>query len=245
MKINFRSLRLKQDANRTRLLHLLHMGLMLLFFIMRYLTGEVGLIRSVIALVAALIFYRFFFKTIKNLYYTFWTFSGFLALYITAQFFIVDSVVLTYCLMLAFIFLLSEMYVLSSPIYYPIVNWWDYDFRFRDDIKIKTSINDGEFTVGRLTDLRRQAACIVLFEDLDVGQRLSLEIDYADDHFTPTVEIMSKRQYSLGRPFHYGVSFIFKESFTKKDYQRLYLLWKHRRTQKKTHNILETDHDRV
>ena len=57
-----------------------------------------------------------------------------------------------------------------------MVKWWIYDFRYRNDVKIivyhfsdikkETKIN------GRLTDVRRGAGCITLFENFPVGESL-------------------------------------------------------------------------
>ncbi len=67
-----------------------------------------------------------------------------------------------------------EMYKLYGPIYYPLVNWWEYDFRFRSDVKVLVSLPDQAMVEGRLTDLRRKAGCVVLFDEMHVGDTLAL-----------------------------------------------------------------------
>jgi hypothetical protein len=237
MKINLQSLRLKNDVHRTRLLHALHLFFVSLFVFARFLNGTSGFLWTLLSFALVLIYYNFFWKTIKNLYYTFWTFSSLLLIFIFFQIYFVEFHSATYSLLLAAIFLIAEMYVLSSPIYYPVVNWWDYDFRFRYDLPLKTKIAETEVE-GRLTDLRRRAACIVLFEDISVGERLDLEMQFDEHRFIPTIEIMSKRQYSLGRPFHYGVSFRFNDNFSLNDYNQLLALWSRRRKLKQTQKSL-------
>lgn len=225
MKINFKSLRLKRDFTRSKILHFSHFGFVILFLIGRYFNNETGFLMTIFSALAAAIFYRFYYQTAKKLFYTFWTFSGLLTIYLLVQFFQAESNLSYYSLLLALFFLAIELYVLSSPIYYPIINWWDYDFRFRYDLKISPIIN-GIDREGRLTDLRRGAGCITLFEDLDVGKRIELDIKIEDQTFKATVEIMSKRQHSLGRPFHYGVNFVTTEHFNHADFSLLVTKWK-------------------
>jgi hypothetical protein len=235
MKINFKSLRLKRDFKRSKILHFSHFGFVLLFLIGRYFNNESGILLTTATIIITAIYYRFYYQTAQKLYYTFWTFSGILASYLLIQLFQSETNISYYSLLLALFFLGVEMYVLSSPIYYPIINWWDYDFRFRYDLKITPIINN-KHCEGRLTDLRRGAGCITLFEDLDVGKRIDLDITLEGESFNAIVEIMSKRQHSLGRPFHYGVNFITTEQFGKKQFILLVSKWKqykkHKRLQK-------------
>lgn len=233
MKFNLKNLKFYREIRRSKTLHYGHLSFMAIFFLSQYSASIISLPRLFLSLIVLFAYYRFFARTIQNLYYTFWTFSLFLATYIIYQLTHSVSAASTYALFLALLFLLSEMYVLASPIYYPVINWWDYDFRFRYDLKVRALLNDSSVE-GRLADLRRQAACLVLFEDLEVAQKVDILFTIEDTEFTPTVEVISKRQHSLGRPYHYGVSFVFTEKFTPDDYQHLNRLWSKRRKQKRT-----------
>jgi ribosomal protein S1 len=72
------------------------------------------------------------------------------------------------------------MYFLSSPIYYPRVSWWEYDFRYRDDLKIEVKSFE-DVIDARLTDLRRQAGCVAIFEELKIGQEIKVQVIKFDE----------------------------------------------------------------
>lgn len=97
-----------------------------------------------------------YYKTIKHRYYTYWSFSLLLFIYILfkiyEQFFVFHHSHIGILYFVASLFLIAKMYILSSPIYYPRVSWWEYDFRYRDDLKIKVKAHDLDYE-ARLTDL--------------------------------------------------------------------------------------------
>lgn len=240
MNINPRNLSLKQDYDRTKWMHLAHFALLLFAFCMEWYYGRTGFLGFVGSVIVLSIFYRLSYQTIKNLYYTFWTFAGILLVYLgskTFTSFMQDgSPALLYLYGLALIFLIIEMYILSSPLYYPIVNWWEYDFRFRYDLKIKLkerSSEDEDWSEIRLTDLRRGAGCVASFDEYKKGQILELKCPTENKTYHFKVEVMSKRQYSVGRPFHYGVSFMLESDHLKEDYQSFFNYWKRRKQAKR------------
>jgi hypothetical protein len=114
-----------------------------------------------------------------------------------------------------------EMYILLSPIFYPRVNWWEYDFRYRDDIKADVKIDEQSYK-GRLSDLRREAGCLSCFEVLDIGATVDIEAE--GNNYK--AEIMSRREYSLGRPLHYGIKFVSNSSEDKIKLRTLFSKWK-------------------
>ena len=125
------------------------------------------------------------------------------------------SLVLLFCYLFAITFLCLEMYFLFSPIYYPLVRWWEYDFRFRDDFKIKVFVDEQEME-GRLTDLRWGAGCVVLFRKYEQGVSITVKLDDFPEMDTIKAEIISRRQYSLGRPYTYGVQFALSSPINRK-----------------------------
>ena len=117
------------------------------------------------------------------------------------------------------------MYILSSPIYYPRVSWWEYDFRYRDDLRIKVKSNESEFD-ARLTDLRRYAGCVALFEEVKMGDEIMVTAKVEDISVNLRGQVMSKRRDLIGRPLIYGVKFKFDSRSNRKRYLELVRLWK-------------------
>ena len=183
-------------------------------------------------LVVMLAFFRFFFHVRKNLQYSFWTLAGILLFYLVWSFSTVvgggHSFFLLLCYLLSMTFLCLDMYFLFSPIYYPLVRWWEYDFRFRDDLKIKVFVNERELD-GRLTDLRRGAGCVALFERYNRGMLLTIKLEDFSATDLLKAEIISRRQYSLGRPYTYGVRVLLDSPEAKQNYSNLVKYWKSRK----------------
>lgn len=181
------------------------------------------------------------YKTIKHRYYTFWTISIGLCLYIgfriyeTLVLYSIPHIGTLYSL--ALVCLLIEMYILSSPIYYPRVNWWEYDFRFRDDLKINIRVDEKEFE-ARLTDLRRHAGCVASFEDYPVGKEIAVHAVVAGESVVLRGLIMSKRKEMAGRPLIYGIQFKFDSKKNKRRYTTLMRMWKSDKNIKKKNKLL-------
>ena len=127
--------------------------------------------------------------------------------------------------LLALLLLALESNELWTPIYYSIVSWWEYDFRYRDDDKVKV-ITDGEKLEARLTDLRKGAGCVVLFKEVKVGDFFHVELS---EERVFKVEVMSKRYYSLGRPLSYGVRFHLTNDDEKAKFRLYTSMWRKRR----------------
>ena len=183
-------------------------------------------------LVLISVFFQVFFRVRKNLLYSYWTFSGILLLYFAFSInSVIGSEILAFpflCYLFATIFLLMEMYFLLSPIYYPLVRWWEYDFRFRDDLKIKVIVDDKQLE-GRLTDLRWGAGCVVLFSKCEKGVSISVKLDEFPEMDVIKAELVSRRQYSLGRPYTYGVRFVLSSPINRRNYYTLMKYWKSRK----------------
>ncbi len=170
-----------------------------------------------------------YYKTIKHRYYTYWTFSVLLFLYINfkiyEQFFMLHLNHIGLLYTISSIILILKMYMLSSPIYYPRVSWWEYDFRYRDDLKILIKAQDKEID-ARLTDLRRQAGCVAIFEELKLGTEIQIIAKVENTSVILRGLVTSKRRELLGRPIIYGLQFKFDSRSNKKRYEQLEKLWK-------------------
>lgn len=177
-----------------------------------------------------------YYKTIKHRYYTYWTFSLLLISYLLfksyEQYFTLQHTHIGALYFLSSIVLVIKMYLLSSPIYYPQVSWWEYDFRYRDDLKITIKSQDNEYK-ARLTDLRRHAGCVAVFEELKLGEEIIVNAALDEDNVLLRGIVMSKRRDVIGRPLIYGVQFKFDSKSNKKRYQSLERLWKNLKNNKK------------
>lgn len=239
MRIVFNYLKLKDDFNRVEVLHWGHFAFVLLALTFE-LTNGLSIISWLMTVAILSIFYRSFFITKKELFYSFWTFSAALACYIFYKVIFSDySSFESALLYLTGLILLGvEVYILSSPIYYPRVMWWEYDFRYRTDLKVDMSNQLGEKSESRITDLRRNAGCIASFEEIKPGTMIKIE---SSRYFEGAleVEIISKRIYSLGRPYSYGVKFCLNDHTEVAAYNELLNIWKNesieRRQRKFTH----------
>jgi hypothetical protein len=206
MKLSLNKLKLKQDIDR---FEVLHWGVF--FFLLLgglYQTLSSGAWFYFLFQVVFFSLYFFFLrKLLRGLYYSFWTFTGFLSLFLIFKIFTSSFWEFSFFSFLTSLALLfTEAYLLWTPIFYPVVSWWEYDFRYRDDLKVKVTI-DGETVDGRLTDLRRGAGCVAVFKEVKIGKEVLIEPFESFQEVSFKAEVMSKRQYSLGRPHNYGVKF--------------------------------------
>lgn len=191
-------------------------------------------------LVLRLIFFLYlstpYYKTIKHRYYTYWSFSLMLFIYIlfkiNEQFFVLHHSHIGILYVISCLILIMKMYTLSSPIYYPRVSWWEYDFRYRDDLKITVKAHEQEY-MARLTDLRRFAGCVALFEELKLGDEIVMNAKVDDISVSLRGQVMSKRKDLIGRPLIYGVQFKFDSRGNKKRYIQLLRLWKKEKNNKR------------
>ena len=177
-----------------------------------------------------------YYSTIKHRYYTYWSFSTLLFFYllfkIYEQFYILDNEHIGILYLISTLILVFKMYLLSSPIYYPVVSWWEYDFRYRDDLKISIKSGENEFA-ARLTDLRRQAGCVASFSELKLGEEIVINAALDEDNVLLRGVVMSKRRDVIGRPIIYGVQFKFDSKSNKKRYIHLERLWKKQKNNKR------------
>ena len=114
---------------------------------------------------------------------------------------------------------------MSSPLFYPRLQWWVYDFRIRDDIKIYVTTQTTEVP-ARLTDLRREAGCFVIFDEYPIGDIFHIKTRFLDEMIEFKTEIFSKREPCPGLGISYGVKFLFDSDEEKRLYHRFRRYWK-------------------
>jgi hypothetical protein len=235
MKRSFNKLKLRDDFDKIKILHYSHFSLIAMALLLE-LSNDLTLLTYLFKMTIFFIFYKMFFKTIEKFYYTYWTLSGLLVIYLLTGFFqgifVLEIPAIAYTYLLALIILVAESYLLYSPIFFPRVNWWEYDFRYRSDVHITVNTNNLTNIEGRLTDVRRGAGCVVLFEKLPVGSIVTIKLNdtVGGDEFK--AEIMSTRKYSAGRGTNYGVKFKLESEETKDQYMNFMRFWKLDRKEK-------------
>ncbi|MCO4755536.1 MAG: hypothetical protein KC478_13725, partial [Bacteriovoracaceae bacterium] len=122
------------------------------------------------------------------------------------------------------LFLSINCYIMSSPIFFPRVQWWEYDFRYRGDLKSLIKL-PGRNIESRVTDLRRNAACVESFAPLDLGTSVELEVEHDGVVYIVPASIRTSKEYVKGRPIRYGIIFDLSDEHNKSQFQKLRKLW--------------------
>ncbi|WP_372654911.1 hypothetical protein [Halobacteriovorax sp.] len=233
--IDISNLKIRQDIDRVHLLQWGHFSIISLAFIIEGFLN-IKIFWTIFTLMGLMIFYKLYFKTLTDLYYSFWTFTFATGSFIAYKLYHIvmtqSELQLFYLYLIAGVILSIESYILLSPIYYPRVSWWEYDFRFRDDSKVEFLFEDKKCE-ARLTDLRRNAGCLASFKDINVGEKVKIFASNGVKNFRFQVEIMSRRRYSLGRPASHGVKFIFDDDYTESEYEEFHSYWSNEKVFKK------------
>lgn len=208
----FSKFNLQNSYDKVKFLTVLQFILVLIGFVSEALvTHSVIYFSFIFQLVLLLFTFNFYYKALANLYYSYWNISLILAIYylvaMTRNFFVIDTPWVGLLFLFSLVFLIVNSYIISSPLYYPQVHWWEYDFRFRADIRCEAEI-DGKQYRGRLSDLRRGAACLELFSHTQVGQPIQINLEILNQNFTLYAEVRSKREPIIGRSIVYGIKFL-------------------------------------
>lgn len=181
-----------------------------------------------IELILLVLAFNFYFKAQKNRNYAYWTLSFFIGLYILLDLlrftFVHYDILVLYIGFLAFIFLFINCYVMSSPLFYPRVQWWEYDFRYRGDLKAHLRFED-QLYFARLTDLRRGAACVEAFDYLPLNSKVELEAEFENDIFVLKGVIKTNKEVVPGRPLRYGLKFELEDPESRKTLSKLISIW--------------------
>lgn len=89
------------------------------------------------------------------------------------------------------------------PIFFPKINWTEYDFRHRRDRRVRVIMPEGEVENGRLYDQRRGEAALQCFVELELDSEYRIED--ADGEFIGQARVLSHRKTLLGRPTTHGI----------------------------------------
>jgi hypothetical protein len=221
----FTKFNLQNSYDKVKFLTLLQFFFVLIAFVAEaFVTQSVLNFSFIFQLILLIASYNFYYNALSNLYYSYWNISILLAIYylvsLTRNFLVIGHPIIGVLFFFSFLFLIAACYIISSPLYYPRVHWWEYDFRFRADIRCSAEI-DGQQFRGRLSDLRRGAACLELFNHTHIGQPIQINLEILNQNFTLFAEIRSKREPIIGRSIIYGIKFVNNDLEQK---QRLRLL---------------------
>lgn len=200
-------------------------GVMILGSSVRERYFELNFLVEIIFICSSLYFYALSFKN-KN--YTFWGVSFVLGLYLVKnllQFTFIDyNVLVLYLSFLAATFLGVNAYLMASPLFYPRVQWWEYDFRYKGDLKVEVDFED-EKKPGRLIDFRRSSAAIEMFEFVELGSDFTFSLTYGQSSFAFTGTVQTLRTIIPGRPIRYGVSLDLSTPEKKDAYLKMKKIW--------------------
>jgi hypothetical protein len=209
---SFFKLNLQNSYDKVRLLTFLQFTVILIAFIAEAFVNQYVLNFSFLfQFILLVVAFNFYYIALTNLHYSFWNISVIFGVYyvvaLTRNFLVIGHPLIGVLFMLGLIFLLVSCYIISSPLYFPQVNWWEYDFRFRADVKCLVEVDEKQYQ-GRLSDLRRGAACLELFQNIPVGHKVLINIEILNQNFTLDAEIRSRREPIIGRTIIYGLKFI-------------------------------------
>lgn len=177
---------------------------------------------------AILILLKYYNKAQRNKNYAFWGFSIAIGLYVVHKLiyftFFEYQILIVYFSMLAGLFLLLNAFIMSSPLYYPRVPWWEYDFRYRAELKGEGHFSGLSFPL-RLSDLRRGSASLAIFETLPLGGKMKIDIIFNEKVYKLNGTIKTLREVIPGRPIVYGIVLEQKSPEARAELIELKKLW--------------------
>lgn len=221
---------LKRERSEVFILHALQGFLFIVTKLyLAFLTSDLLNLSTLGFFICVGVFENFHYKALRDLNYTYWTLTILKFLWILSSLlgsgyffndftFAMFTITILLCLGV-------EAYLMSSPIYYPRVQWWEYDFRYRGDLKMKIEVDGVEYR-ARLADLRREAGCVISFTEIPMGESFVIKSYLEDETIRFLVRVVSNREDIQGRGYRYGVQFLLsnkEEAKLFKKYQSHYL----------------------
>lgn len=205
-------LNLQNSYDKVKFLTILQFVFVLMAFVTEaFLTQSVLNFSFIFQFILLLVAYNFYYSALSNLFYSYWNISLIFAIYylvsMSRNFLVLGNPMIGFLFLVSLLFMIISCYIVSSPLYYPRFHWWEYDFRFRADIKCWIEVEGKQFR-GRLSDLRRGAACLELFNNMSVGTPIQVSVEILNQNFTLFGEVRSKREPIIGRAIIYGIKFV-------------------------------------
>lgn len=207
-----KNIKLGDTYHRVIILTLIQALFAILGFLGESLAGRFVLNLTFVAQLALLMaLLNFHLRALRQLLNTFWSLTLMLMVFYFISFsrnaLVLENhlTAIWYCL--GFVLLCLSAWQISSPLYYPMVQWWEYDFRFRPDMRVTVKDMEGREHRARLTDLRRGAGCVVMFHPIPIGGSFSIHTEVLSQKFGLKAEVISRKEPILGRAYTYGVKF--------------------------------------
>lgn len=205
-------LNLQNSYDKVKFLTILQCAFVILAFVSEALfTQSVLNFSFIFQFILLLVAYNFYYSALSNLFYSYWNMSLIFGIYylvsMSRNILLLGNPMIGFLFFISLFFLGISCYIVSSPLYYPRFHWWEYDFRFRADIKCWVEVEGQQFR-GRLSDLRRGAACLELFNSMPVNQQIQISVEILNQNFTLFAEVRSKREPIIGRSIIYGIKFV-------------------------------------
>lgn len=176
--------------------------------------------------------FRSHYRSIIHRNFSYWGMNFLIFLYllriILHHTFVEYNVMVLYLAFLDVTALAINSYIMSSPIFYPRVQWWEYDFRYRGDLKAKVEIDNSEFK-SRLIDLRREACCVELFENVKLESPIKVSVNYEGKVYSLEGAVRTIHQDIPGRQIRYGVKLNTIDPVLKQSYYELKKKWHNRK----------------
>lgn len=207
-----RNIRLKDTYHRVIILTSFQAFFAVMGFLGESLAGRFVLNLTFVAQLALLMAtLNFHLRAIRQLLNTFWSLTLMLLIFYFISFtrnaLVLDNSLTATWYGASFFLLCLAAWQISSPLYYPMVQWWEYDFRFRPDMRVTIHDVEGKEHPARLTDLRRGAGCVVMFHPIPIGGEFSIHTEVLSQRFGLKAEVISRKEPILGRAYTYGVRF--------------------------------------
>lgn len=204
-------LNIQNSFDKVKFLTLLQVAFVILGFLSEATIKQILLnFTFLFQLIILLVTFNFYYFALKNLFYSFWNISLILFLFYVfgmIRNFLFGTPLIGILYLGSIILMAMALYIISSPLYYPRFHWWEYDFRYRTDLKCWVD-SEGLHSIGRISDMRRGAACVELFKPMNVGQRIQISLEILNQNYTLFAEVRSKREPIIGRSTVYGVKFL-------------------------------------
>ena len=184
---------------------------------------------------------NFHLRAIRQLLNTFWSITLMLLVFYFIAFsrnaLVLDNSMTAIWYGAAFGFLCLAAWQISTPLYYPMVQWWEYDFRFRPDMRVTVIDVDSNEFKARLTDLRRGAGCVVMFHPVPIGTTFFIHTEVLHQRFGLKAEVISRKEPILGRAFTYGVRFNVEDLEQRQRLKLISNYWNESRRMKKRSKV--------
>lgn len=199
-----------------------------LFLLTRITERAVFNIGFFIELTFIFVVLRFYGRALRNRNYALWGLSLVISIYLFMNIlqytFIEYNIFILYIAFLSALFLAINGFIMSSPLYFPRIQWWEYDFRYRGELKATLEKND-EKTEIRIADVRRECISFLAFNQMKLGNKVSLEIPIGERTFEVSGLLKTAREDIPGRPVRYGLKLNMSDEKSRREYTELRKVW--------------------